>query len=228
MRSLLWWLLLAAPGYALVPPQRDFLNSDEVAQIREAQEPNLRLKLYSDFAKQRVDLVKYLLSKEKAGRSILVHNALEDYAKILDAIDDVADDALGRKVDVKAGLSVVASVEKELLPVLQKIQDSPPKDLERFDFALKQAIETTSDSLAAAQQDLGKRTQDVEARQAKEKKALEDSMTTTEREGKQAEEKKAEETKAAAEQAKPKKAPTLMRPGEKKEDPSAPPKKDKP
>lgn len=229
MRNLLWCLLLAAPGFALGPPQRDFLNSDEAAQIREAQEPNLRLKLYCDFARQRIELIRNLLLKEKPGRSILIHDALEDYAKILDAIDDVADDALGRKVDVKPGLAAVAASEKEMLPLLQKIQDSPPKDLERFDFALKQAIETTSDSLQAAQQDLGKRTQDVEARQAKEKKQIEDSMTAAEREGKQAEAKKAEESKAAAEQAKPtRKPPTLLRPGEKTQDPAVPVKKDKP
>ncbi|MBZ5725543.1 MAG: hypothetical protein LAP87_11135 [Acidobacteriia bacterium] len=214
MKTLLCCLLLAAAGYAQGAGQRDFLTSDETAQIREAQEPNLRLKLYAGFARQRIDMIKNLLAKEKPGRSILIHDALEDYAKILDAIDDVADDAVGRKVDVKAGLGLVAAAEREMLPLLQKVQDSPPKDLERYDFALKQAIETTSDSLASAQEDLGKRTRDVEARQQKEKKQIEDSMAPTEREARQAETKK-----AVAEQETKKKAPTLMRPGEKKQDP---------
>jgi hypothetical protein len=36
-------------------------------------------------------------------------------------------------------------------PLLKEIQESHPKDVERYDFALTQAIETTSDSLDVAQ-----------------------------------------------------------------------------
>jgi hypothetical protein len=216
MRPLLVFLLIAAPLAA----QREFLTNDEVDKIREAQEPNLRLKLYADFARERVDLVKSLLSKDKTGRSALIHDTLNEYCKILDAIDSVADDALSRKVEVKAGLDAVASAEKQMLPYLQKVQDSSPRDLERYDFLLKQAIEATTDSLDAAQEDLGKRTQEVEAREQKEKQERLDAMSPVEREGKVAEEKKAEEQKAV-EESQQKKAPTLYRPGEKKS--TAPP-----
>jgi hypothetical protein len=211
MRVLLLCLLLGAPLAA----QRDFLTNDEIDKVREAQEPNLRLKLYSDFARERVGLVKSLLSKDKTGRSILIHDTLDEYCKILDAIDTVADDALGRKLDVQAGLGAVAAVEKEMLPLLQKVQDSHPRDLERYDFVLKQAIDATTDSLDAAQEDLGKRAGEVEARQQQEKQERLNSMSPVEREGKQAEEKKAAEEKAV-EESKQKKAPTLYRPGEKK------------
>ena len=215
MKTLLWCLLLAAP----VAAQRDFLAANEIDQIKEAQEPNLRLKLYADFARNRVEMVQNLLAKDKAGRSILVHDALEDYSKILDAIDTVADAAAGRKTEIKLGLTAVATVERELLPVLKKIREDRPKDMERYEFALTQAIETTSDSLDLAQQDLGKRGKDVEARQDKARKETEAAMTPVEREGKQAEEKKAAEAAAqTATQEKPqRKPPTLLRPGEKKQ-----------
>ena len=212
MKTLLCFLALTAP---LACQQRDFLTADEIDQIREAQEPNLRLSLYAKFAKVRVDLVKSLLAKEKAGRSILIHNALEDYAKIIDAIDQVADDALARNRDLQKGLGAVAAAEKEALPLLEKIRDNPPKDSDRYQFALRQAIETTSDSLETAQEDLGKRAADVEARTAREKKAQEEAMTPVEREAKQAEDQAAKQ--AAEEQQKQRKAPTLMRPGEKKQ-----------
>jgi hypothetical protein len=208
-------LLLAA---ASLPAQqrRDFLTNDEIEQIREAQEPNARIVLYAKFARERVDLVKSLVAKEKSGRSVLIHDALDEYAKILDAIDDVTDQALAKKADIGVGLKAVAAAEKEMLPILQKVNDSKPKDLERYEFVLKTAIETTSDSLASAEMDLGKRTQDVEARESREKKALEEAMTPLEREGKQADEKKAA-AEAAAQKEKPqRKPPTLMRPGEKK------------
>jgi hypothetical protein len=216
VKTLLWCLLLAAPGYSQGLAHRDFLTADETDQIKEAQEPNERLKLYAGFARQRAEMVKSLLAREKAGRSILIHDALDDYSRIVDAMDDVADDAIGRKLDIKPGLAAMASVEKETLPVLQKAQDSHPKDLERYGFVLKQAIETTADSLEAAQEDLGQRVQDVEARQRKERKALQEAMTPTEREAAQATEKKAAEDEEKKEEQK-KKAPTLLRPGEKKQ-----------
>jgi hypothetical protein len=208
-------LLLAA---ALLPAQqkRDFLTNDEIEQIREAQEPNARIGLYAKFARERVDLVKSLVAKEKSGRTVLIHDALDEYAKILDAIDDVTDQALAKKVDITLGLKAVAAAEREMLPILKKVSESKPKDFERYEFVLKTAIDTTSDSLESAEMDLGKRTQDVAAREAREKKALEEAMTPVEREGKQADEKKAA-AEAAAQKEKPqRKPPTLLRPGEKK------------
>ena len=226
MRTLLFLgLLLTLPLAA----QKEFLTADEIELIKEAQEPNLRLKLYADFAKLRLDLVTNLLGKEKAGRSILIHDSLDEYSKILDAIDTVADSALARKLDLQVGLAAVAKVEQAMLPVLKRIQESHPKDMERYDFALTQAIETTSDSLDLALEDLGKRGKDVETRQQKQRDAVQSQMSPVEREGKQAEEAKQKEVEAAKdknEDGTPKrKPPTLYRPGEKKSDDKPDPKK---
>jgi hypothetical protein len=213
-------LLLAAPLAA----QRDFLTADEIDQIKEAQEPNLRLKLYADFARLRLDLVRDLLRKDKPGRSILIHDTLDEYSKILDAIDTVADAASARHTDIKLGLAAVANTEKAMLPLLKEIEESKPKDLERYQFSLTQAIETTADSLDLAQEDLGKRASEVEQRQQEQNKARNAQMSPIEKEGQQAGDakKKTDSTKAAdekaADDAPPKrKPPTLLRPGEKKQ-----------
>jgi hypothetical protein len=204
MKALLVCALLAAPVAA--QQQRDYLTADEGDQIREAQDPNERLALYVHFARQRLSQVDHWLAKEKPGRSILIHDALDDYSNIIDALDAVADDALERHVDIKVGLAAVATAESEMLLGLQKIQDSQPKDMGRYDFVLRQSIDGTNDSLDLARQDPAVRAAAVAAKQAKEKKARAAGMTPAEKEEKSAEEAKAEREK--------KKAPTLLRPGE--------------
>jgi hypothetical protein len=211
MKTLVLCLMVAA---ALAGQGRDFLTADESDQIREAQEANDRVALYAKFARVRLDLVKSLLAKEKPGRSIMIHDALDDFSKIIDAIDDVTDQALTRHADVKKGMISVSNMEREALPMLRKIRDSRPKDLERYEFVLKTAIETASDSMEMADGDLDRRGREAEAREDREKRAIKDSMTPTEKAEAQKEEQKAE-----AQKEQQKKAPTLMRPGEKKQDP---------
>lgn len=192
---------LALSGY-----QKDFLTSDEIDQVREAQDPNLRLPLYLSFAKMRIALVENLLSKEKAGRSVTIHDTLEEYTKIIEAIDTVTDDALKRGKLVEEGVATVAKQETEFLATLEKIRETNPKDLNRYQFVLETAIDITRDSAELAQADLKERARGVQAKTAKEKKELEDMMQPKDREQKQAAEKKEATTK--------KKAPTLRRKGE--------------
>jgi aromatic ring-cleaving dioxygenase len=204
MKTLLLCALLAAPMAA--QQQRDFLTVDEADQIREVQEPNERLALYVHFAQQRLSQVDHWLAKDKSGRSIFIHDALDDYANIIDAIDAVADDAITRHVDISIGIKAVATAEKEMLARLQKIQENQPRDISRYDFVLKESVDGTGDSLDLAQQDPSARAAVVAAKQAKEKKERDAELTPTEREEKQA--------KSDKEAREKKKAPSLLRPGE--------------
>ena len=202
--------LLAGVLAAALFAQKDFLTADEVDQVREAQDPNLRMVLYTKFAKLRLDLLKQLLSKEKAGRSIMIHEQLDQYTKIIEAIDTVADDALRRKADVSGGIGEVAKAEKLMLMELEKVWESPPKDVSRYEFALKTAMETTHDSLELTEQDLQARGRTAIERQATEKKEREALLTPEDKKLKNEGEKKSGETER-----KTRKAPTLKRKGEK-------------
>ncbi|HEY7337359.1 MAG TPA: hypothetical protein VH639_20880 [Bryobacteraceae bacterium] len=192
---------------------KDYLSSDEVEQVRAIQEPNDRIVLYLHFAKQRLDQVNQLVAKDKPGRSVLIHDLLDQYSQIIEAIDTVADDALRRNLPIDKGNGAAAQQEKQMLANLQKIQGSSPKDLSRYDFVLKDAIDTTSDSLELSQQDIHARSDEIVAHDKKEAKEREAALTPEE-----LDQKKAADKKEATQQ---KKKPTLLRPGEKRPDTDA-------
>lgn len=197
---------LLAIGILAPAQDRDFLTADEADQVREAQDPNARLKLYLKFAQDRVELLKQMIATDKPGRTMLIHDTLEDYTHIIEAIDTVADDALKRKVDIALGMKAVAEAEKQMMEELRKLNEKPGKDYARYEFAMQQAIETTQDSSELSTEDLKQRAGEVAEREKREK-AERDSMTSK----KQVDEKKAEEKKT--EQTK-RKIPTLRRKGE--------------
>jgi hypothetical protein len=192
---------------------RDFLTPDEVEQVRDAQDPNDRLTLYIHFATQRIDMVENYLAKEKPGRSIFIHNTLEDYSHIIEAIDTVSDDALKRHKEIDKTLIAVLNAEKDFLDKLNKIQEDNPKDLERYKFVLTEAIDTTSDSREMNLEDSNKRAGELAATEAKEKKERDAMMPSNEVKDrkKDADAQNPEEQK--------KKIPSLYRPGEKPANP---------
>lgn len=205
MTALLLALHLLMPAAQV---QRDFLTADEADQIRLVQDPNERIKLYLQFARRRLELVRQALESPKPGRASLIHDTLEDYERIIDAIDTVIEDALRRKLPVEDGIRAVARAEKEFLALLEKIEAMEAPDRDRYEFILTQALETTRDSLELAEEDVGRRSQEVAERDEREQKQREALMQPKDLEEKRAAEKK------AAEEAQKRKAPTLLRKGE--------------
>lgn len=200
--SVLTTILLVAPSRTQA--HRDFLTTDEADQVRQVQEPNDRLLLYLKFAGQRLGQVDQLITRDKAGRSAFIHDLLEDYTHIIQAIDTVADDALRRQAVIDKGIAATVKAEQEMLARLRKIEQAAPSDMARYQFVLSDAISTTEESLELSQEDLGKRATEVASKEQKQKNDRDAALTSEE-----AKEKKETEKKTAT-----KKAPTLRRPGD--------------
>src|SRR3954452_10330700 len=210
MKSLACLLLWACPlVLSAQTADRDFVTPNEVDQVRVAQDPNDRIALYIHFAKTRMDLVQHYLGQDKPGRSIFVHNALEDYSKIIEAIDSVTDDALRHGRPVDKGMIALVNAEKEFLDQLKKVEDANPRDFDRYKFVLSEAIDTTQDSRELSLEDSAKRTTELSAKDTKDKSERESVMTTKEVATRK---KETEKTSGDAEK---KKIPSLLKPGEK-------------
>jgi len=198
------------PAVSLAAAQRDFLTAAEVTQLRDNQQPDARLKLYLGFARERLAQVQQLLAKDRAGRSARIHELLEEYTKILDAMADLTDDALRRRLPLETGLKSMEEGLKQMQAILAKIEESEPRDIALYRFALEQAIMATDDGLELAREDLKERESAVAEREAREKKEREAAMSPQEIESRrEAEQKEAEQKK---------KVPTLRRPGEVQKD----------
>ena len=198
-------VILIGAAIPLCAQNRDFARADEVDQVRLMQEPNERVKLYLRFAKQRLDQLDSLLARDKAGGAKRLDprpdRRLHPHHRR--SIDTVADDALRRKLTIELGMAEATKEEKVMLSHLETIRDSQPKDLARYDFVLKEAIDTTSDSLELSAGDAQVRAAEIADKQAKEK-ADHDALLKPEELDKKKADDKAQQKK---------KAPTLRRPG---------------
>ena len=153
--------------------RREFLTDGEIEAVREAQDPNERLKLYTNFAQQRLELAEKALAGSEADRAQQIHTALSEYNRILEAIDANVDQALTHRDLMRKGLEYALKNEPDFLKLLESFQARNPKDLDEYRFALSQAIENTKDGIDGLREALQKqpkgRQQEREAREAKNK-----------------------------------------------------------
>lgn len=190
--------------------EKDFLTQHEVDIIRETQEPNERVATYLHFAALRIELVNQLLAKDEDGRAGKVHENLEQYGRIVEAIDAVIDDALLKDVNLDKAYIALLTEEAAFLKRLREIQDSDPDDLWRFEFVLEDAIEITADSLELAQDETGDRKRAIlEADDAE--RAAREAASSDARRAEVEKAKKKEESKEATFESK---RPTLLKKGE--------------
>lgn len=215
-----YWLIGAAILASGIPAfaQRDFLTADEVEKVREAQEPNDRLKLYVLFARQRIDQLQRLLEKEKKGRSLMARQLLEDYANIIDAADTVSDDAVKRGTDITLGMVALRDAENRMLGQLQKIKERGPSDLDLYNVALTEALAATTDSLDLSKEDAGSRAAALNSKDKEQKEEAEKVLAAEEKGGKTSEQARVNGDVGAGVDKPKRKAPTLYRPGEKPDD----------
>jgi hypothetical protein len=209
----LCFILLALPSAA---QQKDFLTTREVEQVRQVQDPDQRLLLYLSFAQLRADQLEQLFGNNKAGRSVLIHDLLDQYTKIIEAMDTVVDDALRNRREIGLTLVSVIEGEEKLAARLDAWHAAAPKDLERYEFVLTTAIDTTRDSVAMNREDVGTRREEALAKEKVEKQDRRVMMTPETAKASEQTEKKEKEQR---------KPPTLFKKGEQKQISAPPPKK---
>ncbi len=160
-------LLVAALG--ALAQQREFLSEAEIDQVREAQEPSDRIRLYVTFAKVRLDALDKELARESPERAGSIHDLLYEYDRLVDAIGDTVDIAASKHALVRKGLAVAVREMPGFLKRLEALEGKNPKDIEEYRFILEQATETTRSSLEDFKAELNKLPLDRKAEKELEK-----------------------------------------------------------
>lgn len=197
-----------------LPGGRDFLTDYEIEVLRGRQGFNERIEAYVKFARLRLELIEQTLEAEEPGRAANIHRTLQEYASIIEAVDDVIDDALARNRKVDDALQGLLEAEQRFLARLGAVKAQAAADSWRYEFVLEDALDITRDSIELLAADLGERKRNVLLQDERDRKRQLESMAPERR--KEAERQDRQE--AAEKSERTRKRPTLLRPGEKLDD----------
>ena len=144
-------ILLLVPLTTLAQRQkRDPLSDLEVDKLRDAaQTPDVRLKLYIEFARTRLDHLQQAKADTKAAdRDQQMQDALQDFIDIFDELDDNGDTFDDRDDDLRKPLKPVIEADTEFGSKLRAFRSSLASSREefaKFDFLVGSALQAVDD-----------------------------------------------------------------------------------
>jgi hypothetical protein len=157
-RSLANWTMLLAALAAVTlsarcvqaqEEKKDYLTDAEGDRVRDAVTPPERMKLFVEFAGDRLKKFQYELTRTvpEGRRAEILNGLLNAYAGCIDDAADQIEVAREKQVDIRASLKVMQTKGKEFLEGLQKINEGGP-EYDTYKDTLQDAIEGTQDALS--------------------------------------------------------------------------------
>lgn len=151
LKSLLVSIALVALPFSFSYAQKrhhDPLTEAQVDKIREAGiDPNLRIKLYTEYLNDHVNVVKALTNRGKSdARAHRLDQELQDVATLMDELGSNLDEYSERRADMRPALKSLAEDSKRWLSTLRALAGE-----ESFDLSRKEAIEAGDDLADEAQ-----------------------------------------------------------------------------
>jgi hypothetical protein len=131
--------------------RRDPLDPVEIDQLRDAMlDPDLRLKLYVKFSRDRLTKLEQMRSDPKTTeRPRQTHDMLEDFLAVYDELNDNIDMYVGRKDDIRKPLKLIIEADTEFQSKLRALKDSAntnAAEANQYEFVLTDALDTVDSS----------------------------------------------------------------------------------
>jgi hypothetical protein len=133
--------------------RRDPLNPLEIDQLRDAaQDPAVRLKLYIQFARTRLDTLEKMRADPKTtDRAEQTRDRLQDFVDVYDELNENIDNFDDRGSDLRKALKAVIEGDTEFQSRLRALRDSAtatPLETKTYHFLLNTALDTVDTSVA--------------------------------------------------------------------------------
>jgi len=131
--------------------KKDYLSPLEADQIRDAITISDRVKLFLDFAADRLRKIDYELQQKERNRqwSERVWGLINAYAGCVDDAADILEAGLEKQENLGPGTKDLEKRTKEFLPKIRALRENP--ELAKFKTDIDDAIQATLDATATAQ-----------------------------------------------------------------------------
>jgi hypothetical protein len=148
-------LLIVAGGTAVTviaqAPQKDYLSNQEADKIRDAETANARIKLFIEFADDRLKKFQYELDHPSpTNHPQMLNYLMNSYVGCVDDAADLMQLGVEKQENVRAGIDLIAARMKEYLEVLKKIK-AEGKEIDVYSDNLDDALEGTLDAMNDAE-----------------------------------------------------------------------------
>jgi chromosome segregation ATPase len=150
--GLAWCALAMLLLNSFASARHDPLTDPEIDQLRDtAQDADLRLKLYIQFARARLTAIEQARSNPKVtDKAQATHDGLQEFSDVYDELDDNVDTFADRKADLRKVLKAVIEADTEFqakLRALKASAESSKEDKQRYEFVLSDALDAVDKSI---------------------------------------------------------------------------------
>jgi hypothetical protein len=149
---LVFCILMASPVVgARAQQHKDYLTSLEADKIRDAETTNDRIKLFLNFAEDRLKKFQYELEHPSNNRHAdMLNSLLNAYVGCVDDAADLIQLGIEKQENIRKGIDAMASQTKEFLVTLEKLSNDGA-ERELYKDNLDDAMEGTRDAMSDAE-----------------------------------------------------------------------------
>jgi len=144
-------VVLLAGASGMAQRHHDPLTQSEIDQVRDVSwEPQQRLKLYVQFARDRLVKLEEMRNDPKVtNRPRQTHDRLDDFLLLYDELNDNIDTYVERKDDIRKPLKLVIAADTEFQAKLRALKDAadvPAAEAREYEFVLTNILDTVDSS----------------------------------------------------------------------------------